>query len=121
MRPWKQTGKPTIIPDLIHTFHGGPVSESLNETTLRALAHLSGLELQDDDLKTMLPQFDSILTLIDRLQQVDTHGVAPLAQAFDLGVRLRDDEVTSHDGRERLAPLAPEMDEGLYLVPNVME
>lgn len=97
------------------------MSESLNESSLTVLARLSGLELTTEELARLPAQFDSILALIERLQQVNTQAVEPLAQAFDHCVRLRPDEVTSQDQRALFQPLAPEMADGLYLVPKVME
>ena len=97
------------------------MSASLNETSLTALAGLAGLELSVAERVLLTTQFDSILSLIERLQQVDTRGVEPLAQAFDHCVRLRADEVTSQDQRPLFQPLAPEMVDGLYLVPKVIE
>ncbi len=97
------------------------MSESLNESSLQVLARLAGLELDATERARLPGQFDSILTLIERLQSVDTRGVEPLAQAFDHCGRLRDDEVTGQDQRAAFQSLAPEMAQGLYLVPRVIE
>ncbi|MDA8416789.1 MAG: Asp-tRNA(Asn)/Glu-tRNA(Gln) amidotransferase subunit GatC [Betaproteobacteria bacterium] len=97
------------------------MADSLDENTLTVLARLSGLELNALERASLPDQFDSILTLIDRLQEVDTRAIEPLAQAFDHCMRLREDEVTSQNQRDLFQSLAPELVDGLYLVPNVME
>ncbi|WP_297449418.1 Asp-tRNA(Asn)/Glu-tRNA(Gln) amidotransferase subunit GatC [Ferrovum sp.] len=97
------------------------MSDSLNESSLRQLARLACVELSAEELARLPTQFHSILGLIDRLQQVDTRGVKPLAQSFDLTLRLRDDEITTRDQRELFQSLAPEVADGLYLVPRVIE
>ncbi|NDU87866.1 MAG: Asp-tRNA(Asn)/Glu-tRNA(Gln) amidotransferase subunit GatC [Ferrovum sp.] len=100
---------------------GGVLSDPLNETSLHQLARLACIQLTEQELAVLPQQFDSILGLIDQLQAVDTHGVEPLAQAFDMPVRLRADEVTAKNQRELFQSLAPEVEKGLYLVPKVIE
>ena len=100
---------------------GGSLSDSLNESSLRQLARLACIELDAEELDRLPARFHSILGLIDRLQQVDTQGVKPLAQSFDLTLRLRDDEITTRDQRALFQSLAPEVADGLYLVPRVIE
>ena len=62
-----------------------------------------------------------ILALIDEMQSINTNDVAPLAHPLDLLQRLRTDEITERDYRDELQSLAPEAQEGLYLVPKVIE
>ena len=62
-----------------------------------------------------------VLGLIDELQSVDTTGIAPMSHALDLVQRLRPDEVTEPDRREAYQKVAPAVEEGLYLVPKVIE
>jgi aspartyl-tRNA(Asn)/glutamyl-tRNA(Gln) amidotransferase subunit C len=58
---------------------------------------------------------------VDRLQAVDTIGVAPMSHPLDLPQRLREDIVTESDQRDALLALAPAAENGLYLVPKVIE
>jgi len=62
-----------------------------------------------------------ILGLIDQMQSVNTDNVEPLAHAFDAVQRLRKDEVTESNHRDELQKIAPETDQGLFLVPKVIE
>ena len=55
------------------------------------------------------------------MQSVDTDNVTPLAHPLDSVQRLRDDEVTETNKRDELQKNAPETDQGLFLVPKVIE
>lgn len=94
---------------------------ALTETDLRRLARLARLRLDETEIASLQDQFSGILALIDQLQAVDTRGIEPLTHALDLGLRLRDDIVTETDQRDRFQAVAPQVDEGLYLVPKVIE
>ena len=59
--------------------------------------------------------------LIDQMQSVDTDDVVPLAHPLDLTQRLREDDVTEFNRRGELQLLAPRVEQGLYLVPKVIE
>ena len=69
----------------------------------------------------MTGRITDILALIDQMQSVDTDAVAPLAHPLDMTQRLREDDVTESNRRDELQQLAPEVEEGLYLVPKVIE
>jgi aspartyl-tRNA(Asn)/glutamyl-tRNA(Gln) amidotransferase subunit C len=62
-----------------------------------------------------------ILALIDKMQSVDTDNVEPLAHPFDAAQKLRPDVVTESDRRDELQQLAPQSQDGLFLVPKVIE
>jgi len=55
------------------------------------------------------------------MQKVDTEGVEPMSDGQNLKLRLRDDAVTERDQRERFQSVAPQVEQGLYLVPKVIE
>lgn len=87
---------------------------------LRA-AHLARLGLSDEDAAHYLDDLGRILEMVDQLQALDTEGVAPLAHPLDATQRLRADEVTESDQRDRFQRCAPAVEQGLYLVPRVVE
>ncbi|MGM0914027.1 MAG: Asp-tRNA(Asn)/Glu-tRNA(Gln) amidotransferase subunit GatC [Pseudomonadota bacterium] len=87
---------------------------------LRA-AHLARLGLSDEDAVHYLDDLGRILEMVDRLQALDTEGVAPLAHPLDATQRLRADEVTESDRRDHFQRCAPAVEKGLYLVPRVVE
>lgn len=85
------------------------------------IAHLARLQLSTAEQQEALNSISSILQLIDQMQAVDTDGVEPLAHASNASQRLRNDAVTEPDQRDMLLKLAPSADQGLYLVPKVIE
>ena len=62
-----------------------------------------------------------IFELIAQMQAVNTTGIAPMSHAQDLSQRLRDDVVTETNQRELFQSIAPQVEDGLYLVPQVIE
>jgi len=85
------------------------------------IAHLACLHLSDEEKQEAAGSISNILALIDQMQSVDTDNVEPLAHAFDAVQRLREDVVTESNQRDELQKIAPETEEGLYLVPKVIE
>ena len=94
---------------------------SLTLEQVRRVAHLARIEVSDAEAETTLGHLNGIFTLIEAMQAVDTRGVEPMAHAQDLSQRLRADEVTETDRRESYQAVAPEVEDGLYLVPQVIE
>jgi aspartyl-tRNA(Asn)/glutamyl-tRNA(Gln) amidotransferase subunit C len=85
------------------------------------VAHLARLHLSDGEKAEALSSINSILKMIDQMQAIDTTGVEPLAHGYDASQRLREDVVTEPDQRDVLLKLAPNADQGLFLVPKVLE
>jgi len=94
---------------------------SLNLTDVKRIAHLARIEVSEGELPGYLQQLTSILGLVEEMQAVDTTGIAPMAHAQDLMLRLRDDVVTETDRRAAFQAVAPQVEAGLYLVPKVIE
>ena len=94
---------------------------SLTLEQVRRVAHLARIEVSDAEANNTLGHLNGIFTLIEAMQAVDTRGVEPMAHAQDVAQRLRTDEVTEVDRREAFQALAPDAEQGLYLVPQVME
>lgn len=94
---------------------------SIDSKDVENIAHLARLHLAEDDLPEVTSSIENILSLIDEMQSVDTGNVSPLAHAFEVSQRLRDDVVTETDQRERLQSIAPSVEAGLYRVPRVIE
>ncbi len=69
----------------------------------------------------MRAQINGILAMVDEMRAVDTTGVAPMSHPQEVTQRLREDRVTETDQRELFHSLAPEVEDGLYLVPKVIE
>ena len=94
---------------------------SVSKTDIEKVAYLSRIELEDGQIPVVTDAINEILTLIDKMQSVDTSQVDPLANPHDAVQRLREDEVTAFDQREQLMSNAPEAEDGLFLVPKVIE
>ena len=92
---------------------------SLDE--IRRIGELARLELGADELAAMQQELNAILRLVDQMQAVDTEGVEPMSHPQAAAQRLREDQVTQHDQRERFQSIAPQVEDGLYLVPKVIE
>lgn len=94
---------------------------SLSEDDVRRVARLSRLALDAGELPRLQQDLSRILDLAARLQAIDTAGVEPLAHPGASAVALRADEVTEPDRRSAYQAVAPQVEDGLYLVPRVIE
>lgn len=94
---------------------------ALEHTHVQRAAHLARIALNDNEATRYVDDLGRILQMVDQLQGVDTEGVAPLAHPLDTTQRLRADEVTETDQRDRFQRCAPAVEDGLYLVPRVVE
>ena len=92
---------------------------------LKRLARLARIALSEDDVLLLQGQLNGVFGLIDELQAVDTRGIEPLAHPLDvllpLSQRLREDRVTEFDQRGANLANAPAQENGLFLVPKVLE
>jgi len=94
---------------------------SLNITDVKRIAHLARIEVSDLDAESYLAKLSSIINLIEQMQAVDTTGITPMSHSQDVVQRLREDVVTETDQRELFQSVAPAVENGLYLVPRVIE
>ncbi|MEQ1600210.1 MAG: Asp-tRNA(Asn)/Glu-tRNA(Gln) amidotransferase subunit GatC [Methylophilaceae bacterium] len=103
---------------------------SLSSADVKRVAHLARIEVSDAEAEATLAKLSGILGMIEQMQAVDTSGITPMSHAQDLVQRLREDVVTETNQRElfqSIAPLIgngstePATENGLYLVPKVIE
>jgi len=92
---------------------------SLDE--IRRIGDLARLELAPDEIAAMQQELNGILQLVDQMAAVDTEGVEPMSHPQAAMQRLREDEVTETDHREQFQSIASQTEDGLYLVPKVIE
>jgi aspartyl-tRNA(Asn)/glutamyl-tRNA(Gln) amidotransferase subunit C len=88
---------------------------------VRNIAHLARLHIDEADIDRYVADLSSILDLVDQMNQVDSSGVAPLSNPLDATQRLRDDEVTESNQRDKFQAIAPDVSQGFYRVPKVIE
>lgn len=94
---------------------------SLERSDVEKIAHLARLEIADTDVPEYANNLSNILDLVAQMDAVDTENVAPMAHPLDAVQRLRVDEVTETDQRDHFQKIAPATENGLYLVPKVIE
>jgi len=94
---------------------------SLDLMDVRRIATLARIEVDGDELGRLQGELNGILAFVERLQAVDTRGIAPMAHAVEVSQRLRVDVVTETDRRDDYRAIAPETEAGLFLVPKVIE
>ncbi len=94
---------------------------SLSTTDVKRIAHLARIEISDTEAGETLQKLSGILGLIEQMQAVDTHGIVPMSHSQDVTQRLREDIVTKTNQREEFQKIAPATENGLYLVPKVIE
>ena len=94
---------------------------SLTLPEVKRVAWLARIEITDAEAAAAQGPLNDIFKLIEQMQSVDTEGVAPMAHAQDVVQRLRDDKVTESDQRALYQSIAPQVEDGLYLVPKVIE
>jgi aspartyl-tRNA(Asn)/glutamyl-tRNA(Gln) amidotransferase subunit C len=94
---------------------------SLDSNHIQKLCELARLAIAPDEAVDVSAKLSDIVALVDQLQAVDTTQVAPMAHPMDRSQPLRDDNVTERNERERYQENAATVEQGLYLVPKVIE
>lgn len=94
---------------------------ALERTEVEKIAHLARLGLNEAEIPQTTATLNNILGLIDAMQSVDTTAIEPLAHPLETTQRLRPDQVTETNQREAYQTIAPAVENGLYLVPKVIE
>jgi aspartyl-tRNA(Asn)/glutamyl-tRNA(Gln) amidotransferase subunit C len=93
----------------------------LTPEEVRRIAELARIGISDAEARTIQAELNNIFEMIGRMQKVDTEGIAPMTHAQGVALLLREDKVTESDQRERFQAIAPQVEQGLYLVPKVIE
>ncbi len=94
---------------------------SLGPEEVRKIAWLARIEIRDEDTEGYARNLSDILDFVEQLSDAPTDGVEPMAHPLEATQRLRPDEVTETNQRERFLALAPAAENGLFLVPRVIE
>jgi aspartyl-tRNA(Asn)/glutamyl-tRNA(Gln) amidotransferase subunit C len=94
---------------------------ALSLDDVRRIATLARIEVTAAETEAVLVKLTGIFGLIEDMQKIDTTGVEPMSHAQDIPLRLRDDKVTETDQRELFQSIAPQVENGLYLVPRVID
>jgi aspartyl-tRNA(Asn)/glutamyl-tRNA(Gln) amidotransferase subunit C len=94
---------------------------SLTKDDVKKIAHLARLNMPEQDLAHFTPQLSGILDFVEQMSQANTDHIVPLAHPLDLAQRKRVDAVTEPDERAAAQAIAPQVEAGLYLVPQVID
>ncbi len=94
---------------------------ALDKSDVENIAHLARLAISEEDVPAYAENLSNILTLVEQMNGVDTSGVTPMAHPLDMAQRLREDVVSEDNQREHLQQHAPLVEDGLFLVPKVIE
>ena len=94
---------------------------SLDKDQVKHIAMLAMLRLTDDEFADTQDKLSRIVDFVDQLSGAPTDKVVPMAHPLNQAQRLRPDQVTEVDERERMQKNAPSVADGLYLVPKVLE
>ena len=85
------------------------------------IANLARLEVTPGEAAALQQQLNGILAMVDEMGSVDTSGVEPMSHPQQAMQRMREDRVTESDERASFQSIAPAVEDGLYLVPKVIE
>ncbi len=94
---------------------------SISREDIEKVAVLARIKVDDEQVSALEKDLGNILDLVDQLGAADTDSVEPMAHPLDAVQRLRPDEVTETDQRSAFQAIAPATEDGLYLVPRVIE
>ena len=93
----------------------------MDANDIRKLAHLARINIESDMIDDVAESITNILALVDQLQAADTEGVKPMSHPLDAVQRLRADIVSEPSQRQQLQAIAPAVEDGLFLVPKVID
>ena len=94
---------------------------SLDKAQVQQIAVLARLKLADDEFAETVDKLSRIVDFVDQLAQADTSDVVPMAHPLDVAQRLRPDAVTEPNERDHVQENAASTQDGMYLVPKVIE
>jgi aspartyl-tRNA(Asn)/glutamyl-tRNA(Gln) amidotransferase subunit C len=94
---------------------------SITSEQITHIARLARLKVDPDQAEFYADQLSRILELVEQMNRIDADDITPMSHPQDVALRLRDDEVTAENLREQYQQIAPATEQGLYLVPRVIE
>ena len=94
---------------------------AIDRADIEKLGELARIAITEENVEATTRSINEVLSLVDQLQTADTANVEPLANPLDATQRLRHDEISETNHRDDYQPLAPAVENGLYLVPKVID
>ena len=94
---------------------------TLKTEDVRNIAQLARLQIEDEAIEQYARDLSNVLELVEQMNVLDTSGITPMAHPLDATQRLREDAVTEVNLRDKFQSIAPDVENGLYRVPRVIE
>jgi aspartyl-tRNA(Asn)/glutamyl-tRNA(Gln) amidotransferase subunit C len=94
---------------------------SVDSQTVRRIAHLARIRIDDERVDEMREELNSILAFVEQLDEVNTENVEPMTAVVATKMRLRADTVTDGNKVDDVIANAPESDDGFFMVPKVVD
>lgn len=94
---------------------------TISQDDIKKIAYLARIKISQDESILLEKKLTGIMNLIDEMQKIDTDSIEPMSHALDINQPLRKDEVSESDIRKKTMPLAPEAEDPLFMVPQVIE
>lgn len=94
---------------------------AIESSDIAKLAKLARIEINDADARETASRISDVLALVDQLKAINTDGVLPMAHPLDAVQKLRPDVISETNQRDAFQAMAPATQDGLYLVPKVIE
>ncbi len=94
---------------------------TLDRKQIEDIAMLARLSIKEDDIPVHQTELGEILKMVEQMKSVDTDAIEPLAHPLEIDARLRPDTITEENQREKNQKMAPQTQDGYYLVPKVIE
>jgi len=94
---------------------------TLKKEDVRKIAQLARLQIDEDAIDQYATDLSNVLALVEQMNEVDTSAITPMAHPLDASQRLREDKVTESNLRDKFQSIAPDVEKGLYRVPQVIE
>ena len=94
---------------------------SVDATTVRRIAHLARIAVDDAEVPALQGELNAILAFVEQLQQVNVDGVEPMTSVTPMAMKMRKDEVTDGNIADRIVANAPLTEQNFFEVPKVVE
>lgn len=94
---------------------------ALDSKTVQDIARLARLNIDQQEVEKYGAELSNILDLVAQMEAADTQNIEPMTHPFDATLRMREDKVTESNQREKFHAIAPSAENGLYLVPKVID
>lgn len=93
----------------------------INAETVRHIALLSRLDIEDSDIERLAGELEDILVYIEKLNQLDTRDVPPTSHPLAMENVLREDVARPSFSVEDVLANAPERDGAYFKTPPILQ